>query len=107
MGGVAIIETGGRFAVTFAEYVLWGSVLAAGLCAAVIGFDLTAELAWIAIGYVLMGGLLTQNSPHLGFVLLALALMPLVPRPRGSLAFGLGVSAVAAIVSRLVLAFAL
>jgi len=31
IGVLAFNETGGRFAATFSEYVLWGSVLAAGI----------------------------------------------------------------------------
>jgi len=106
IGVVAFNETGGRFAATFAEYVLWGSVLAAAICALVIIVESLSVLAWIGIGYILFGGLLTQGSPHWGFVLLALALAPMVPRPRGSLALGIGIAAVAAVVSRIAIAFA-
>ena len=106
IGVVAFNETGGRFAATFAEYVLWGSVLAAAICAFVILADNLAALAWIGIGYILFGGLLTQGSPHYGFVLLALALAPMVPRPRGSLSLGIGLAAVSAVVSRIAIAFA-
>jgi hypothetical protein len=104
---LASTETSGRLDVNFNEYVLWGSVLAAAVCAVIIFLDRLPEVAWIAIGWVLMGALLTRNSPHLGFVLLAIALMPLVPRPRASLALGLGIAALAAVVSRVVLAVAL
>lgn len=106
IGILAFQETGGRFAATFAEYVLWGSVLAAAICAVVILVQGLAPVAWVAIGYILFGGLLTQGSPHIGFVLLALALAPMVPRPRGSLAFGIGIAAVSAIASRLLMMFA-
>jgi hypothetical protein len=106
MGVLAASETGGRFAATFAEYVLWGSVLAAGICAIVIVADSLAPLAWIGIGYILFGGLLTQGSPHIGFVLLALALAPMVPRPRGSLSLGIGIAAVSAVASRVLIEFA-
>lgn len=106
MGVLAASETGGRFAATFTEYVLWGSVLAAAVCAIVILADGLAPLAWIGIGYILFGGLLTQGSPHIGFVLLALALAPMVPRPRGSLSLGIGIAAVSAVVSRVLIAFA-
>ena len=102
MAGVAYVETGGRFAQDLAEYVLWGSVLAAAVCAVVIATK-GAALAWVAIGYVVFGGLLTPGSPHWGLMLLALALMPLVPRPSGSVALGLGIAAVAAFVSRLII----
>ena len=106
MGVLAFNETGGRFAATFSEYVLWGSVLAAAICAIVILKEVLAPLAWMAIGYVLFGGLLTQGSPHFGFVLLALALAPMVPRPRDSLALGIGIAAVSALVSRVAMALA-
>ena len=106
MGVLAFNETGGRFAATFAEYVLWGSVLAAAVCAISILAENLAALAWIGIGYILFGGLLTQGSPHIGFVLLALALAPMVPRPRGSLGLGIGIAAVSAVVSRVLIAFA-
>jgi len=106
IGVLAFNETGGRFAATFAEYVLWGSVIAAAICAIVILADGLAPLAWIGIGYILFGGLLTQGSPHFGFVLLALALAPMVPRPRGSLSLGIGIATVSAVVSRIAIAFA-
>ena len=101
MAGVAYVETGGRFARDLAEYVLWGSVVAAAVCAVAI-VARVGPIAWVGIGYVLFGGALTQGSPHWGLLLLALALMPLVPRPAGSLAIGLGIAAVAAVASRLV-----
>ena len=106
IGVLAFNETGGRFAATFAEYVLWGSVIAAAICAIVILADGLAPLAWIGIGYILFGGLLTQGSPHFGFVLLALALAPMVPRPCGSLSLGIGIAAVSAVVARIAIAFA-
>ena len=106
IGILAFNETGGRFAASFAEYVLWGSVLAAAICAIVILVENLAALAWIAIGYVLFAGLLTQASPHFGFVLLALALAPMVPRPRDSLILGIGIAAVSALVSRVAIVFA-
>jgi hypothetical protein len=106
IGVLAFNETGGRFAATFTEYVLWGSVLAAAICAIVILVESLAPLAWIAIGYILFGGLLTQGSPHFGFVLLAIALAPMVPRPRGSLSLGLGIATVSAVVSRVAIALA-
>lgn len=105
MGVLAYNQTGGRLASTVTEYALWGSVIAAAICAFVIWREAPAELAWAAIGYILFGGLLTQGSPHYGYILLALALAPMVPRPRGSLALGLGVAAVSAFISRALIAF--
>jgi hypothetical protein len=106
MGVLAANETGGQFAATFAQYLLWGSVLAAALCALVILIETLAPLAWAAIGYILFSGLLTQGSPHFGFILLALALAPMVPRPQGSLSIGIGIAAVSAVLSRVLIAFA-
>ena len=93
----AYAETGGRFALVSADLVLWGSAIAAALCAYLAWSDHWPEVAWIAIGYVLFGALLTRGSPHWILLGLAVALMPLVPRPRGSVALGLGVAAVAAV----------
>jgi hypothetical protein len=106
IGVLAFNETGGRFAATFAEYILWGSVLAAGICTIAILAEGLAPLAWMGIGYILFGGLLTKGSPHIGFVLLALALAPMVPPPRGSLGLGIGIAAVSAAASRVLIAFA-
>jgi hypothetical protein len=107
MAGVAGTETGGRIGATFGESALWGAVLAAAICTLIIALDRWAEIAWIAIGYVFFGGLLTPNSPHFGLVLLGLALVPMVPRPRESLTFGIGIAAAAAIAMRLLAATAL
>ena len=105
IGVLAWTETGGRFAGTFTDYALWGSVAAAAICALVILVESLAALTWIGVGYVLFAGLLTQGSPHFGFVLLALALAPMVPRPRGSLSLGIGIAAVSAVASRVAIAF--
>ncbi|HEV8536057.1 MAG TPA: hypothetical protein VGR87_10135 [Candidatus Limnocylindria bacterium] len=106
MGGLAYTQTGGRPAATLTDFVLWGAVIAAALCALVIVLERPAELAWVAIGYVLFGGLLTDGSPHFLFILLGLALAPMVPRPRGSLALGIGIAAVSAFASRLLMTIA-
>jgi len=106
MGALAYSATGGEIAATATEWVLWGAVLAAAVCMLVIALDGPPEIAWVAIGYVLFGGLLTSGSPHFGFILLALALAPMVPRPRDSLTLGLGIAAVAAVASRILFALA-
>jgi hypothetical protein len=106
MGALAYNATGGQVAATATEWVLWGAVLAAAVCTLVIALDGPSEIAWVAIGYVLFGGLLTSGSPHFGFILLALALAPMVPRPRDSLTLGLGIAAVAAVASRILFALA-
>jgi hypothetical protein len=97
MAGVAFVQTGGRFALAPAELILWGSALAAAICALVVYLAGSSLVAWLAIGYILFGALLTTGSPHWPLLALAAALMPLVPRPRGSVLLGLGIAGVAAI----------
>ncbi|MDP9282171.1 MAG: hypothetical protein M3P38_08760, partial [Chloroflexota bacterium] len=62
-----------------------------------------AAVAWVAIGYVLFGALLTNGSPNWPLAALALALMPLVPRPNGSLGLGLLIASLAAVVARVLI----
>ena len=69
----------------------------------VVFSDGSSLVAWAAIGYILFGGLLTGGSPHWPLLALAVALMALVPRPRGSLWNGIGVAFVVAIGARLVI----
>jgi hypothetical protein len=97
MAGAAFAQTGGRFALAPAELILWGSAVAAAICAIVVYLAGSALIAWLAIGYILFGAVLTSGSPHWPLLALAVALMPLVPRPRGSVVLGLGVAAGAAI----------
>lgn len=104
MGTAAFAQTGIPTAFDAADVVLWGAVLAAALCAFVIWSRGVPVLAWAAIGYVLFGALLTRGAPHWPLVALAVALMPLVPRPRGSLVTGIGIAALAALVARIVIA---
>jgi hypothetical protein len=100
MGAFAFSETAGTFEINAAALVLWGAVVAAAVCAVVVLQGGAAVVAWAAIGYVLFGALLTDGGPHWPLVALAVALMPLVPRPRGSLGFGLVIASVAALVAR-------
>ena len=100
MGVLAFSETGGSFGISAAELVLWGAVAAAAACTVVVLVEGSASIAWAAIGYVLFGALLTNGSPHWTLAALSVALMPLVPRPRGSLALGLLIAVVTALISR-------
>jgi len=100
MGTAAYAQTGVPLALTVTDVVLWGAALAAAVCAFVIFTTRPAFLSWAAIGYVLFGALLTENSPHWPLLALAAALMPLVPRPRGSLVTGFGVALLAALAVR-------
>ena len=103
MGAFAFSESGGNFGISIPDLVLWGSVIAAAICALIVYLDGRAVVAWAAIGYVLFGALLTNGSPNWPLVALALALMPLVPRPRGSLGLGLLIASGAAVVARVVI----
>lgn len=103
MGVLAYSETGGSFGLSAAELVLWGAVVAAAVCALVVLVEGAASIAWAGIGYVLFGALLTDGSPHLTLTALAVALMPLVPRPRGSLALGLAIAVATALIARTLL----
>ena len=103
MGAFAFSETDGSIGMSAAELVLWGAVVAAAVCAVVVLREGPSVIAWAAIGYVLFGALLTDGSPHWPLAALALALMPLVPRPRSSLGLGLLVASVFALVARTVI----
>ncbi len=103
MGVLAYSETGGSFGISAAELILWGAVIAAAVCALVVLVDGAASIAWAGIGYVLFGALLTNGSPHWTLAALALALMPLVPRPRGSLALGLVIAVGTALIARMLI----
>lgn len=103
MLGVAVSATGGSFADPSANLMLWGSAAAAALAAAVVVAGAPATLGWVAIGYIVFAGLLVAATPHVLLLALALALVPLVPRPRGSLPLGLLVAVVGAVLARLAL----
>ncbi|HET7700161.1 MAG TPA: hypothetical protein VFM06_04755 [Candidatus Limnocylindria bacterium] len=90
MASAAYIQMDGRVTLTPAGIVLWGSAVAAALCALVVWSGGASLVAWGAIGFVLFGALLTAGGPHWPLLAFAVALMPLVPRPRGSLWVGLG-----------------
>ena len=103
MGAFAFSESGGTFGISIPDLVLWGSVLAAAICALIVYLQGRAVVAWAAIGYVLFGALLTNGSPNWPLVALAVALMPLVPRPNGSLGLGLIIASVAALAARVLI----
>ena len=104
MAGLAFVQTGGRFALAPAELVLWGSAVAAAICALIVYAAGPAVVAWLAIGYVPFGALLTSGSPHWPLLALSAALMPLVPRPRGSVVLGLAIAVIAAVGTRYAIA---
>ncbi len=103
MGVFAFSESGGNFGISIPDLVLWGAVVAAAVCTLVVVQEGAAAVAWVAIGYVLFGALLTNGSPNWPLAALALALMPLVPRPNGSLGLGLLIASLAAVVARVLI----
>lgn len=94
MAVYAYLATGG-FGNVGTDLILWGSAAAAALAAFVVSTNGPAALGWVAIGYILFAGLLIAG-PELVLIALAVALMPVVQRPRGSLALGISIAVVAA-----------
>ena len=94
MAVYAYVATGG-FGNFGTDLILWGSAAAAALTAFVVSTNGPAVLGWIAIGYILFAGLLIAG-PELVLIALAFALMPVLQRPRGSLALGISTAAVSA-----------
>lgn len=98
----AFTITGGRFDDPVANVVLWGSAAAAAVAALMVVTRGPAVVAWAAIGYILFAGLLALPEPSLLIASLGLALMPVVQRPRESLALGLLIAAVVALAFKFV-----
>jgi hypothetical protein len=90
MAVYAYVATGG-FGSFGTDLILWGSAAAAAVTAFVVSTNGPAVLGWIAIGYILFAGLLI-GGPELVLIALALALMPVLQRPRGSLALGVAIA---------------
>ncbi len=108
MGVFAYFVTGGRFgADPIADLVMWGSAAAAVVAAMVVATRGAATLAWVGIGYILCAGLLVLETPQLIVTSLAFALMPIVPRPRETLALGLTIASGAALAFRAALPYVL
>jgi hypothetical protein len=84
----AYLQTGG-FGNPGIDLMLWGSAAAAAVAAFVVATNGPGVIGWIAIGYILFAGILLTDAPQLLLVALALALMPVVQRPRNSLAIGI------------------
>ena len=90
----AYVTTGG-FGSFGTDVILWGSAAAAAIAAVVVSVDGPPVIGWVAIGYILCAGLLIA-APQLILIALAVALMPVVQRPRASLALGIAVAAASA-----------
>jgi hypothetical protein len=95
MAAWAYLQTGG-FGNPGIDVMLWGSALAAAVAAFVVAMNGPALLGWIAIGYILFAGVLLTDAPQLLLIALAIALMPVVQRPRGSLALGIAIATMSA-----------
>jgi len=104
MAVFAYINTGGSFGHLDTDVLLWGSAVAASFAAFVVATNGPGLLAWTAIGYILFAGVLVTERPELILIALAVALMPVSPRPRGSLLFGLIVAVVSAFAWRFIVA---
>ncbi len=100
MAVFAYSRTGG-FGNPGIDLMLWGSAAAAAVAAFVVATNGPAVMGWIAIGYILFAGLLLTDAPQILLVALALALMPVVQRPRNSLAFGIVVATLSAFAWRI------
>ncbi len=103
MVALAFTLTGGSFADPRADTRIWGSAAAAVTLALVVLTDGPAALGWAALGYILFAAFWGE-PPAVLLVLLAIAYMPVLQRPRGSLVSGIGIAVVAAIVFRVVAA---
>jgi hypothetical protein len=88
MAVFAYLQTGG-FGNPGIDLMLWGSAAAAAVAAFVVATNGPGVIGWIAIGYILFAGLLLTDAPQLLLIALAIALMPVVQRPRNSLAIGI------------------
>jgi len=104
MAVFAYVNTGGSFGRIDTDVLLWGSAIAASFAAFVVATNGPGLLAWTAIGYILFAGVFVTERPELILIALAVAFMPVSPRPRGSLALGLAVAVVAAFAWRFVIA---
>lgn len=98
MIAVAFALTGGSLADPAADVVMWGSAVAAVVATLVVLSRGPASLGWIAIGYVLFAALVAIDRPVPLLLMLAVAYMPILQRPRRSLAVGLGIAVGTAVV---------
>ena len=101
MAAFAYLRTGG-FGDPGIDLLLWGSAAAAAIAAFVVATNAPAFIGWAAIGYVVFAGVLLTDVPQLLLIALAIALMPVMQRPRGSLALGIAIATIAAFAWRFV-----
>lgn len=89
MVALAFTVTGASLADPTTNVIVWGSAAAAVAAALVVLTRGPAMLGWAAVGYVIFAALLVSARPVPLLLLLAVAFMPILERPRGSLALGL------------------
>lgn len=100
MIAVAMALTRGSFADPEANLVIWGSAGAAVVAALTVLTKGPAWVGWTAIGYMLFASVLATTRPVPLLLLLALAYVPILERPRGSLGAGIAIAVVAALIAR-------
>jgi hypothetical protein len=88
MVAIAYVLTSGSFDAPGADVVIWGSAAAAVVAALVVLTGAAPPLGWVAVGYVLFAAQAASSRVALLLVLLAVAFIPLLPRPRRSLVTG-------------------
>ncbi len=97
MVAAAFVITSGKISDPRADLVIWGSAGAAVIAALVVLTGAPSLVGWVAIGYVIFAGVLAVTRPVPLLLLLAVAFMPLLERPRRSLLLGLATSIAAAV----------
>ncbi|MBI2773696.1 MAG: hypothetical protein HYX56_04285 [Chloroflexi bacterium] len=97
MTALAVVLTEGSFSDPVANAVLWGSAAAAVVAALVVLLDGPVLLGWAAVGYIVFAGLLASDRVVPVVLLLALAYVPILERPRRSLALGVSAALLCAV----------
>lgn len=98
MALVAFGLTGGGPDLRPVSIALWGSAASALVVTLATRGAFHPAGAWMGIGFIAYAALLASRDPILPLLALAVALAPVAPTPRKSLAIGLGVAAVSAFV---------
>lgn len=89
-----------RFPGSFEDLAfMWLSAGAAVVVTLVVLGGLPAAIGWVALGYILFAAVASvrAQTPQILLILLFAAYVPMLDRPRGSLAIGLAISVVSAL----------
>jgi hypothetical protein len=111
MVAAAYVLTRGSFGDPAANVALWGSAAAAVIAGLVVLTNGPAAIGWAAVGYMLFAALVSVQAPPVLLagaatpraallLLLAVAYLPILHRPRGSLGLGIAVAVATAVVLR-------